>query len=87
MWFNDLPIRNGGFQNLIEEYSKVLKWDRRKFRSQTSDVSARKGRKVAIHYVFPMVCGSGGSKTRLAKAAGAELSGEMRDENLHVVVA
>ena len=31
---------------------------------------ARKGRKVAIHYVFPMICGSGGSKSRLAKAAG-----------------
>ena len=28
-----------------------------------------------------MICGSGGSKSRLAKAAGAEPSGEMRDEN------
>ena len=25
--------------------------------------------------VFPMICGSGGSKSRLAKAAGAEPSG------------
>ena len=48
---------------------------------------ARKGRKVAIHYVFPMICGSGGSKSRLAKAAGAEPSGQIRDENLHAVVA
>ena len=48
---------------------------------------ARKGRKVAIHCVFPMVCGSGGSKSRLAKAAGAEPSGQMRDEKLHAVVA
>jgi hypothetical protein len=26
------------------------------------DTDARKGRKVAIHCVFPMICGSGGSK-------------------------
>ena len=33
---------------------------------------ARKGSKVAKHCVLPMICGSGGSKSRLAKAAGAE---------------
>ena len=58
---------------------------RRKFRSQTSD-NTRKGRKVAIHCVFPMICGSGGSKSRLAKAAGAEPAGQRRDEKLHAVV-
>jgi len=31
------------------------------------DPGARKGRKVANHCVFPMICGSGGSKSRLAK--------------------
>ena len=36
---------------------------------------------------FPMICGSGGSKSRLAKAAGAEPAGQMRDEKLHAVVA
>ena len=51
------------------------------------DAGARKGRKVAIHYVFPMIWGSGGSKSNLAKAAGAEPAGQMRDENLHAVVA
>ena len=51
------------------------------------DAGARKGRKVAKHYVFSWFCGSGGSKSRHAKAAGAETSGEMRDEKLHVVVA
>ena len=35
---------------------------------------------------FPMICGSGGSKSRLAKAAGAEPAGQMRDEKLHAVV-
>ena len=34
-----------------------------------------------------LICGSGGSKSRLAKAAGAEPSGQMRDEKLHAVVA
>ena len=34
-----------------------------------------------------MICGSGGSKSRLLKAAGAEPSGQMRDENLHAAVA
>jgi len=36
---------------------------------------------------FPVIWGSGGSKSRLAKAAGAEPSGQMRDEKLHAVVA
>ena len=36
---------------------------------------------------FPMFCASGGSKSRLAKAAGAEVAGQMRDEKLHAVVA
>ena len=44
-------------------------------------------RKVAKHCVLPMICGSGGSKSRLAKAAGAEPAGQMRHEKLHAVVA
>ena len=51
------------------------------------DADARKDRKVAIHCVFPMICGSGGSKSRLAKAAGAEPAGQMRHEKVHAVVA
>ena len=47
----------------------------------------RKGRKVTKHCVFPMIWGSGGSKSRLAKAVGAEPAGQMRDEKLHAVVA
>ena len=50
------------------------------------DAGARKGRKVAIHCVFPMIWGSGGSKSNLAKAAGAEPAGQMRDEKVHAVV-
>ena len=42
------------------------------------DAGARKGREVAKHCVFPVFCGSGGSKGRLAKAAGAEVAAQMR---------
>ena len=51
------------------------------------DPGARKGSKVAKHCVYPMICGSGGSKSRLAKVAGAEQAGQMRDQKLHAVVA
>ena len=51
------------------------------------DAGGRKGRKVAKHGVFPVICGSGGSKSRFAKAAGAEPARQMKDEKLHAVVA
>ena len=44
----------------------------------------RNVRKVAMPCVFPMICGSGGSKSRLAEAAGAEPCGQRRHEELHV---
>jgi len=34
--------------------------------SKKEDAGVRKSRKVAIHCVFPMICGPGGSKSRLA---------------------
>ena len=60
--------------------------DQRRERVRRKNAGARKGRKVAKHCVFPMICGSGGSKSRLAKAAGAEPVGQMRDEKLHAIV-
>ena len=36
---------------------------------------------------FPMFCGSGGSKSRLGKAAGAETCWQMGDEKLHAFLA
>ena len=60
--------------------------EKRKSQKQ-EDPGARKGRKVAKHCVFPMICDSGGSKSRLAKAAGVEPCGQMRDDKLHAVVA
>ena len=53
-----------------EESAKRREEERRsqKRKSQKKeDPGARKGRKVAKHCVFPMICGSGGSKSRLAK--------------------
>ena len=46
-----------------------------------------KVRKSRNTVFFQMIRGSGGSKSRLAKAAGAEPAGQMRDEKLHAVVA
>ena len=50
---------------------------------------ARKGWKVTIHCVFESFVGpeSRGSKSRLAKAAGAEPSGLMGDEQFHAGAA
>ena len=44
-------------------------------------------RRSMKHCVFPMFCGSGWLKSRLAKAAGAEPSGQTRDPKLHGGVA
>ena len=44
--------------------------DQRGESEKEEDAGARKNRKVAIHCVFPMICGSRGSKSNLAKAAG-----------------
>ena len=68
------------------EKRKARRSEKRKSQKK-EDARARQGRQAANHYVFPMICGSGGSKSRLAKAAGAEPSGQMRDEKLHAVVA
>ena len=44
-------------------------------------------RKVAKCCVFPLICVSAGSKSRLAKAAGAEVAAQSRQETLHAAVA
>ena len=77
-----MKSRDGKSQRREEERKSKKRKSKKK-----EDADARKGRKVAKHCVFPMICGSGGSKSRLAKAAGAEPAGQMRDEKLHAVVA
>ena len=58
-----------------ERRRKEVRRSEKRKREKKERAGARKGRKVTIHCVFPMVCGSGGSKSRLDKAAGAEPSG------------
>ena len=57
-----------------EESEKRRAEERRseKRKSEKEDAGSRKGSKVAKHRVFPMICGSGWSKSTLAKVAGAE---------------
>ena len=66
-----------------EKIREEKEWEARRCRC----AKRRKGRKVTIHCVFPMICGSKGSKSNLAKAAGAEPSGQMRDKKLHAIEA
>ena len=75
----------GGKSQRREEQKRE---DQRRERVRRKKMQVReKVGKVAKHYrVFPMICGSGGSKSRLAKAASAEPCGQMRDEKLHAVV-
>ena len=56
-------------------------------RSREEDTCVRNVRKVAKCCVFPLICGSVGSKSRLAKAAGAEPCRHRRNEKLHGAVA
>ena len=79
--------RGGKSQRREEKRREEEKISEKRKTQRKEDAGARKGRKVADHCVFPMICGSGGSKSRLTKAAGAEPSGQMRDEKLHAVVA
>ena len=73
----------GGKSQRREEQNSEDRWRERVRRKKNA--GAQKGSKLAKHCVFGMICGSGGSKSRLAKAAGAEPSGQMRDGTLHVV--
>ena len=65
----------------VREEKRRRKTIKKRKSEKKEDTDARKGRKVAKHCVFQMICGSGGSKSRLPKAAGAEPAGQMRDEN------
>ena len=81
------PGRNSDVEKVSREKRRDGE-DQRWRKSEREDAGARKGREVAKHCAFfPMCCGSGGSKSRLAKAAGAEVAAKMTDEKLHAVVA
>ena len=68
-----------------------MKKQRRKVESEERKYNCakvrRNVRKVAKCCVFPLICVSAGSKSRLAKAAGAEVAAQSRQETLHAAVA
>ena len=66
-----------GWEESEKRREEERRSDKRKSQKK-EDSGARKGRKVAKHCVFSMICGSGGSKSRLAEAAGAEPCGHER---------
>jgi len=80
-----MKSRDGKSQRREEETRSTKR--KSQMSQKKEDPGARKGRKVAEHCVFPMICGPGGSKSRLAKAAGAEPCGQTRDKKLQAVVA
>ena len=68
-----------------EEKKKEERRSKREIQRKKIQVREKVGK--SRNTVFPMICGSGGLKSRLAKAAGAEPAGQMRDEKLHAVLA
>ena len=81
-----MKSRDGKSQR--EEKSRREKSRREKIREEKESEERRcRCEKIAKHCVFRVICGPGGSKSRLAKAAAAEPSGQMRDEKLHAIVA
>ena len=80
-----MKSRDGKSQRREEEEEEEEEEERisKKRQSEKRRSRCAKGRKAAKHCVFPMICGSGRSKSRLAKAAGTEQSGQMRDDKLH----
>ena len=74
----------------VREEKREEKRSEKRKSQRKEDAGARKvekSRVTALFIFFPMICGSGGSKSRLARAAGVEPSGQMRDEKLHAAVA
>ena len=70
--------RNGKRQSRKSEEKAREEKKRKKIKENQG---AQKYRKVAKHVGVPMIRGSGGSTSRLTKAAGAEPSPQMRDES------
>ena len=69
-----------------EEKKRSEKIRRERERRKKMQLREKLGKSRFIVFV-PMICGSEGSKSRLAKAAGAEPCGQMRHDKLHAAVA
>jgi hypothetical protein len=84
--YGQIKSRDGKSQRREEKRRRKKIKKRESLRRKKIQVPERMG-KLRNTVFFPMVCGSGGSKSRLAKTAGAEPAGQMRDEKLHAVAA
>jgi len=60
----------GGKSQRVRRRAEERRSEKRKSEKK-ENAGAWKGRKAAKHYVLPMICGSGGSKSRLANGCGA----------------
>ena len=78
-------FRSETSDNMDSWKAEVRRVRRDKIRRKKMQMREKVGK--SRNTVFPMICGSGGSKSRLAKAAGAEPAGQMRGEKLHAVVS
>ena len=63
--------RGGKSQRREEKRREEERRSEKRKSQRKEDAGARKGRKVTVF--FPMICVSGWSKSRLAKAAGLEV--------------
>ena len=76
----------GGAEEYRREEKKREHQRRERVRRKKMQVREKVGKSRNTVF-FPMISVSRGSKSRLAKVAGAEPAGQMRDEKLHAVVA
>ena len=78
----------------VREEGRVEEREREREREREKQAEERRYRcakcyetRETLSFAFPLICGSGGSKSRLAKAAGAKPSGQMINKKLHAIVA
>ena len=85
-WYHRRKFRSETSDNMDSWKAEVRRVRREKIRRKKMQMREKVG-KSRFTVCFPMICGSGGSKSRLSKAAGAGPAGQMRDEKVHAVVA
>ena len=83
---SDNMVRRKAEQGRGREKRKIRREKIRRERVRGQKIQMREKVGKSRNSVFTMICGSGGSKSRLAKAAGADPAGHRSDEKLHAVV-
>ena len=80
MWTDGSLKSRGGKSQEENRQEEERRSEKRKGQKKDAGAGARKGSKVAKHFVLPVICNS-------RKKTGAEPSGPIRDEKLRAVVA